>query len=197
MRKLFIMPLALCFLMVSCSDNKPKERATELCDCLKKDGLTEKSTEKDMDKISKNAEKNMLQYIGVLADIQKDMKELDNDARPDYIKAFMKELIDTDCMGIVLKAIPYDDLLKQDMKNLAGGGIDSHSIGSENDCGEYEITFEGDKEINCDGPGCDCRDENGSVQMFKNETISGGGGADAVSAGESSATVDASEELFL
>ena len=191
MRKLLLVFVSFTLLLTSCG-NKPKERAEELCECLKKDGLSENSTEKDVDKIMQNAEMNMLQYVGVLADIQKDMKELDNDDRGDYVKTFMQALLDTDCMGIVLKAIPYDDLLKQDIKNLAGGSIDSYSKGGVNNCGEYEVTFENDKEIYCDGPGCDCRDEDGEVVMFEIDAISNQaeeGEANAQVAGEGTRNV--------
>ena len=119
MRKLLLVFVSFTLLLTSCG-NKPKERAEELCECLKKDGLTENSTEKDVDKIMQNAEKNMLQYVGVLADIQKDMKELDNDDRGDYVKTFMQSLLDTDCMGIVLNKVPYDDILKFNISDELG-----------------------------------------------------------------------------
>lgn len=119
MRKLLLVFVSFTLLLTSCG-NKPKERAEELCECLKKDGLNENSTEKDAEKIMKNAEKNMLQYVGVLADIQKDMKELDNDDRGDYVKTFMQALLDTDCMGIVLNKVPYDDILKFNISDELG-----------------------------------------------------------------------------
>ena len=119
MRKLLLVFVSFTLLLTSCG-NKPKERAEELCECLKKDGLTENSTEKDAEKIMKNAEKNMLQYVGVLADIQKDMKELDNDDRGDYVKTFMQALLDTDCMGIVLNKVPYEDILKFNISDELG-----------------------------------------------------------------------------
>ena len=110
MRKLLMVFVSFSLFLTSCG-NKPKERAEELCECLKKDGLTENSTLKDSEKIEKNVEKNALQYVGVLADIQKDMKELDNDDRGDYVKAFVQALIDTECMDIVLNKMPYERYL--------------------------------------------------------------------------------------
>jgi len=206
MRKLLLVFVSFTLLLTSCG-NKPKERAEELCECLKKDGLTENSTEKDAEKIMKNAEKNMLQYVGVLADIQKDMKELDNDDRGDYVKTFMQALLDTDCMGIVLNKVPYNDILKFNISDELGLGRSNASADAVpyeeeetnyydekvttegvNDCGEYRVTteiyYENDKvtssyDINCEGEGCNsnCRDDDYNV--IREKTIQENASMDA------------------
>ena len=195
MRKLLLVFVSFTLLLTSCG-NKPKERAEELCECLKKDGLTENSTLKDTEKIKKNLDKNALQYVGVLADIQKDMKELDNDDRGDYVKTFMQALLDTDCMGIVLNKVPYDDILKFNISEELGlsnkgqkNTVLSNTEG-ENDCGEYSVTTEiyfenGERnddfsyDIDCEGAGCDCRDEGNNV--IREKTIQENASMDATS----------------
>ncbi|MDG1842039.1 MAG: hypothetical protein P8I93_06810 [Crocinitomicaceae bacterium] len=200
MRKLLMVFVSFSLFLTSCG-NKPKERAEELCECLKKDGLTENSTEKDAEKIMQNAEKNMLQYVGVLADIQKDMKELDNDDRGDYVKTFMKALLDTECMGIVLNKVPYDDILKFNISEEFGLSNNGRPDASEdarpyaeetnyheekvttegvNDCGEYRVTteiyYENDKvtssyDIKCEGEGCYSDCRDKDYNVIREKTI--------------------------
>ena len=168
MRKLLMVLVSFTLFLTSCG-NKPKERAEELCECLKKDGLTENSTLNDAEKIKKNLDKNALQYVGVLADIQKDMRELDNDDRGDYVKTFIQALLDTDCMGIVLNKVPYDDILKLNISDELGlsdngrpdASMDAMPSPAEDERG-YDSNEQGESryyEVEEDAPGPDGSDD--------------------------------------
>ena len=80
----------------------------------------------------------MLQYVGVLADIQKDMKELDNDDRGDYVKSFMQALLDTDCMGIVLNKVPYEDRFNFNISDELGLSNNARPDKATKDGSPYE-----------------------------------------------------------
>ena len=97
-------------MLSACGSDKASKRATELCDCMKKDGLKKGITMKEAESLSDKLEGNALSYLAIAAGIQSDIKELDKDGKKAYTKALLKAMIDTECMDFALDAVPYEML---------------------------------------------------------------------------------------
>lgn len=97
------------------------DRAEELCACLTDAGLDDNisvmtlQSEKSRKMMEKMEEDVPKCAIKVLKGVKKDIDGLKGDKKKEYMKAFLKGIIDTECSDIILGFIPYE---------MMGMGID-------------------------------------------------------------------------
>ena len=116
MKKISFILLSSLFLS-SCGmfGSDASDRADELCECVTNeidiDGINIANAESRMREIERDKEKQRKLascMLGVAEEIGEDMKELDKDDKKEYVKDFMKGLIDCECMDAILDNVPFD-----------------------------------------------------------------------------------------
>lgn len=101
----------------SCVSNEVKTRghAEKLCDCMQEIGLNDSLNSSDMSDhrkmrlLERNAEQSLPSCIlPTLKEMQADMVEMGKSEKKEYTKAFLKNVIDTECSDLVLDNVPLD-----------------------------------------------------------------------------------------
>lgn len=103
----------------SCVSNEAKTRdhAEALCDCMKEIGLNDDLTAEDLEdrrkvrKMENDAERHLPKCaLPILKEMKVEMDELGKSEKKEYTKAFLKNVIDTDCADVVLDNVPFEAL---------------------------------------------------------------------------------------
>ena len=126
--------------LTSCgSGGSPSSRAKDLCDCLKDagvefDGINDLD---DLEKIGDKMEKKKGQkcVLAVMEGVDDDISDMDDKETGEYLRDFLKAMIDTDCASEGMKEMEFGDMKKQlkkeikRMKRRMKDGDDDYSYG--------------------------------------------------------------------
>ncbi len=103
----------------SCGSNEraTKIHAEKLCDCMKETGFDTSLTALDLNdskkmyEIERSAERILPECtLATLKEIEAEMAAMNKAEKIEYTKAFLKNVIDTECADIILQNAPYDML---------------------------------------------------------------------------------------
>lgn len=109
--------LSITILLSNCSDPEEdaKNHAEEMCDCVKEIGFNEDINIFDFGdpdfarNLERRAEKELpRKFLKIFREMEKEMHELDRKEKKEYVRTFLKSLLDTDCANIILDRLPYE-----------------------------------------------------------------------------------------
>ena len=109
--------------LTSCgSGGSPSSRANDLCDCLKEagvefDGINDLD---DLEKIGDKMEKKKGQkcVLAVMEGVDEDISDMDDKETGEYLRDFLKAMIDTDCASEGMEEMEFGDMKKQLKKEI-------------------------------------------------------------------------------
>ncbi len=114
--------ITLLFIGIAFSSCESNERATKihaekLCNCMEETGFDTSLTASDLNdskkmyEIERSAERILPKCtLATLKEIEAEMAEMNKAEKIEYTKAFLKNVIDTECADIILQNAPYDML---------------------------------------------------------------------------------------
>ena len=123
MKKMYFALLMLGLVLTSCgSGGSPSSRANDLCDCLKEagvefDGINDLD---DLEKIGDKMEKKKGQkcVLAVMEGVDEDISDMDDKETGEYLRDFLKAMIDTDCASEGMEEMEFGDMKKQLKKEI-------------------------------------------------------------------------------
>ncbi|PHR17272.1 MAG: hypothetical protein COA38_21000 [Fluviicola sp.] len=101
----------------SCDNNQSvtKVYAEKLCDCMSEIGLDKSINAADLNdrrkmrKMERTAERMLPECtLATLKKIEADLDEMNKAEKKEYTKAFLKNVIDTECSDVILQNVPFD-----------------------------------------------------------------------------------------
>ena len=123
MKKMYFALMLLGLVLTSCgSGGSPSSRANDLCDCLKEagvefDGINDLD---DLEKIGDKMEKKKGQkcVLAVVEGVDEDISDMDDKETGEYLRDFLKAMIDTDCASEGMEEMEFGDMKKQLKKEI-------------------------------------------------------------------------------
>ena len=123
MKKMYFALMIIGLVLTSCgSGGSPSSRAKDLCDCLKDagvefDGINDLD---DLEKIGDKMEKKKGQkcVLAVMEGVDDDISDMDDKETGEYLRDFLKAVIDTDCASEGMKEMEFGDMKKQLKKEI-------------------------------------------------------------------------------
>ena len=123
MKKMYFALMLVGLVLTSCgSGGSPSSRANDLCDCLKEagvefDGINDLD---DLEKIGDKMEKKKGQkcVLAVLEGVDEDISDMDDKETGEYLRDFLKAMIDTDCASEGMEEMEFGDMKKQLKKEI-------------------------------------------------------------------------------
>ncbi len=112
MKKMYFALMIIGLVLTSCgSGGSPSSRAKDLCDCLKDagvefDGINDLD---DLEKIGDKMEKKKGQkcVLAVMEGVDDDISDMDDKETGEYLRDFLKAVIDTDCASGLKQTLTY------------------------------------------------------------------------------------------
>ncbi|MBT5933029.1 MAG: hypothetical protein HOH34_06770 [Flavobacteriales bacterium] len=123
MKKMYFALMIIGLVLTSCgSGGSPSSRAKDLCDCLKEagvefDGINDLD---DLEKIGDKMEKKKGQkcVLAVMEGVDEDISDMDDKETGEYLRDFLKAMIDTDCASEGMEEMEFGDMKKQLKKEI-------------------------------------------------------------------------------
>ena len=123
MKKMYFALMIIGLVLTSCgSGGSPSSRANDLCDCLKEagvefDGINDLD---DLEKIGDKMEKKKGQkcVLAVMEGVDEDISDMDDKETGEYLRDFLKAMIDTDCASEGMEEMEFGDMKKQLKKEI-------------------------------------------------------------------------------
>ena len=123
MKKMYFALMIIGLVLTSCgSGGSPSSRAKDLCDCLKDagvefDGINDLD---DLEKIGDKMEKKKGQkcVLAVMEGVDEDISDMDDKETGEYLRDFLKAMIDTDCASEGMEEMEFGDMKKQLKKEI-------------------------------------------------------------------------------
>ena len=125
MKKIYFAFIMLGLILTSCGAGGASNRASDLCDCFKDAGIDFDGIEdiNDLDKIANKMEKKKGQkcVLAVMEGIKEDINDMDDKETGNYLRDFIKAMLDTECVSEGMEDMEFKDMkkeLKREIKRM-------------------------------------------------------------------------------
>ena len=125
MKSIYIVLIFAGLILTSCGGGGASNRAADLCDCFKDAGIDFDGMEdiNDLEKVANKMEKKKGQkcVLAVMEGIEEDISDMDDKETGDYLRDFIKAMLDTECVSEGMEDMEFGDMkkeLKREIKRM-------------------------------------------------------------------------------
>ena len=141
MKKIYFVLMLVGVVLTSCGgDGGASNRAGDLCDCFKDAGIDFDGLEdiSDLKKVGDKMEKKKGQkcVLAVMEGIEDDISDMDDNETGNYLRDFIKAMLDTECVSEGMEDMEFKDMkkelkreikaLKREIKRMDDNGDDDY-----------------------------------------------------------------------